>query len=208
VAGERSDARRLADFHELTMPLTVLAIADTPEQTAAVLRDLRQCRYVSDDVSLVYLSHAQRSDAAGEALPLAAPTVSDPLAALTSPTVNLPPGAVGDAYHWLPNLAAVNLPGVGMVVAAGSLRLALSNSLMTNLSAVTETASLQHALAELGIPVAEAQRYEERILAGGILIAAHAADAAAVDELSQLFHDQRARDVTCAVRPPAVTTAK
>ena len=81
-------------------------------------------------------------------------------------------GAVaGGALGWLVGIGSLAIPGVGPFIAAGPIMAALAG-----MGAGAVLGGSAGALVGLGIPEYEAQRYEGRVKAGGILLSIHCDD--------------------------------
>jgi len=78
---------------------------------------------------------------------------------------------VGGALGWLVGIGLLAIPGVGPFIAAGPIMAALAGAGAGGLAG-----GIAGALIGMGIPEYEANRYEGRIKAGGILLSVHADD--------------------------------
>lgn len=89
--------------------------------------------------------------------------------------VGTPTGVVADtltAATWgslLVGLGSLAIPGVGAIVAAGSVGAALLTTLTGNAVGAVATGNLVRALADTGIPEEQARVYSDRLLAGAYL---------------------------------------
>src|SRR5215471_9593737 len=87
-----------------------------------------------------------------------------------------PKGAVVDGtLALLSGIDAVSLPGHGSFVAGGPLMGALA------------ALGIRGALVSLGVPDADAKRYERRVVGGRVLISAHCAGEDQVDRVKSVF---------------------
>jgi len=80
--------------------------------------------------------------------------------------------AIGGALGWLVGIGSLAIPGLGPFIAAGPIVAALAGA-----GAGGTVGWLAGVLIGMGIPEYEANRYEGRIKAGGILLSVHADDA-------------------------------
>ena len=78
---------------------------------------------------------------------------------------------IGGALGWLAGIGLLAVPGVGPFIAAGPIMAALAG-----VGAGGLVGGIAGALIGMGIPEYEANRYEGRIKAGGILLSIHADD--------------------------------
>jgi len=75
---------------------------------------------------------------------------------------------IGGALGWLAGIGALAIPGLGPFIAAGPIMAALSG-----VGAGAAVGGLAGGLVGMGMPEAEAKRFEGRVKTGGILISVH-----------------------------------
>jgi hypothetical protein len=87
-------------------------------------------------------------------------------------TVGAGSGAViGGALGWMAGIGALSVRGVGPFIAAGPIMAALAG-----MGAGAALGGIAGALIGLGMPAYEAERYEGRMIKGGILLSVHSDD--------------------------------
>ena len=102
-------------------------------------------------------------------------------------------GAIGGTLGLLAGIGALVIPGLGALVAAGPIMAALAG-----LGVGGAVGGLIGALIGMGIPEDEAQRYEGRIKAGGVLLSVHCATSAEIARARDLLKRNGAEDVLLA----------
>ena len=101
-------------------------------------------------------------------------------------------GAVtGGLIGWLVGIGALAIPGVGPFIAAGPLMAALAG-----MGAGVALGGASGALVGLGMPEYEAQRYEGRVLSGGILLSVHCDDSEWAKRAKTILKDASFDDVS------------
>jgi len=132
---------------------TIVANFEDADKAQAALTDLEGQGFTADQLS--YVAH----DGSGR--------FADRLRASTVFGSRATTGAlVGGASGTLLGFAALAIPGIGPLIAAGPIAAAL-----TGAGVGAATGSLLGALSELGLPEAEARRYAEQVEQGGSLVA-------------------------------------
>ncbi|HEU0124421.1 MAG TPA: DUF3341 domain-containing protein [Bryobacteraceae bacterium] len=100
-------------------------------------------------------------------------------------------GAVlGGALGWLAGIGALAIPGLGPFIAAGPILAALGG-----VGAGAAVGGLTGGLIGLGMPEAEAKRFEGRVKEGGILISVHADNSEWADRAEKILRASGARDI-------------
>ncbi len=95
------------------------------------------------------------------------------------------------ALGWLAGIGALAIPGIGPRVAAGPIVAALAG-----VGVGGALGGITGGLVGLGVPEYEAQRYEGRILKGGILLSAHCDDSKWVTLGRQILENTGAQDAS------------
>jgi len=98
--------------------------------------------------------------------------------------------AVGGALGWLVGIGLLAIPGLGPFIAAGPIVAALAGAGAGGLAG-----GIAGALIGMGIPEYEANRYEGRIKAGGILLSVHADDADWKNKGKDILKNTGAEDI-------------
>lgn len=113
--------------------------------------------------------------------------------------VKTPMGVVQDTFalsSWgfvLAGLTSLALPGIGPILAAGSLGAALvATTASTGVSALAAN-NLVKALSELGIPKAQASVYSDRLIQGNYFVMVEGTPDE-IDRAEQIFSNQGVRD--------------
>lgn len=101
-----------------------------------------------------------------------------------------PGPGVGAALGWLVGLGALTLPGIGPVIVVGALAAALAA-----VGIGEAGAGFARSLIALGIPEADARRYEHRMLKGGILVVIHSETAEQFQRAREIMEITRAEDI-------------
>jgi hypothetical protein len=100
-------------------------------------------------------------------------------------------GVVGGTLGLLAGIGLLAIPGVGPFIAAGPIMATLGG-----IAAGAAVGGVSGALIGLGIPENDATRYEEKIKAGNILIAAHSDNLDDVKNATRIFTDAKATDIS------------
>jgi hypothetical protein len=144
------------------MPPTVVGLFDTIEQAQQTVQDLLDNGVPSADISLV-MRNAR--DAPPEAPGSNAVDAADRVAAGA-----LGGGVLGGVLGVLVGVSGLAIPGIGPVLAAGTLATAISSALAgASLGAVS--GGLLGALTAAGVPEEQAHAYAEGVRRGGTLVA-------------------------------------
>jgi hypothetical protein len=96
-------------------------------------------------------------------------------------------GALGGLAGWLVGLGLLAIPGIGPVIAAGPLAVALTGAAIG-----AAGGSLIGALTGMGVPEAEARWYESEVARGGILLTVRTASR--FDEACRIMRECGARE--------------
>lgn len=100
---------------------------------------------------------------------------------------------VGGALGWIAGIATLAIPGVGPFLAAGPILAALSSA------AIGATAGgIAGGLIGMGIPEADAKRYEGRVKTGNVLISVHTDDPGDLARARDIFRQTGAQDICTA----------
>jgi hypothetical protein len=98
--------------------------------------------------------------------------------------------AIGGTLGWLTGIGLLAIPGVGPFIAAGPIMAALAGAGAGGL-----VGGITGALVGMGIPEYEANRYEGRIKAGGILLSVHADDKDWKNKAKEILERTGAEDI-------------
>jgi hypothetical protein len=160
------------------MARTVVAIYDNFQTANTAVRDLVDNGIPRDNISII------ANNSRGEyeyQRPATKTTDDDTVADETGTGAGVGAGigaAVGGIGGLLVGLGALTIPGIGPVIAAGPLAVALSTLTGAGVGAVAGgvTGGLLGALIGLGVPEEEAEYYTEGVRRGGILVTAQTDD--------------------------------
>ncbi len=152
--------------------LAVMAVFESPDRVTRVVGDLQHAGFESTDVSVVFprsaadgsvaLAHDARTDTAEGGMGAG--------------------GAFGGTLGLLLGIVAMSIPGLGLVAIAGPIVGAL-----VGVAAGAAVGGLAGTLVSLGVPAAEAERYEGSVRGGGVLVAVHAADSARAERAQEIL---------------------
>jgi hypothetical protein len=148
----------------------VLALFDDPGSAAAAARDLRGLGIPRERVSIVARSHDEEGVLADAAGASPGSEIEDSRAA----------SRLGELSGHLLAAIALVMPGIGPIVADGPLAAGLGEA------AGHVAGGIARALRQAGLDRAEADRWQQRIEAGAILVGAHV-DPAAVPAAHGVF---------------------
>ncbi len=170
------------------MARTVIALYDDFASANAAVRDLTDNSFPRNDISIV------ANDASGEygrylsSKNAGVPGAGESSEAAAGAGVGAGIGAViGGLGGLLIGLGALTIPGIGPVIAAGPLAVALTGLAGAGAGAVAGgvAGGILGALADMGVPRETAQYYAEGVRRGGTLVATRTSDDMA----------ERARDI-------------
>ena len=160
------------------MARTIVAIYDDFQTANNAVRELVDNGIPRDNISLIANN---RGDTIGGATTTGAATTGESVADETGAGAGVGAGigaAVGGIGGLLIGLGALTIPGIGPVLAAGPLAVALSTLTGAGVGAVAGgvTGGLLGALIGLGIPEEEAEFYVEGVRRGGVLVTVQGED--------------------------------
>jgi hypothetical protein len=145
------------------------------EAAVAAIDDLKTAGFAPDDVGVAMRDRSDQGDLAQE---------TGTKAAGGAATGAVGGGLLGGALGLLVGLGALAIPGIGPVLAGGALATAFGlggGTAVAGAGIGAAAGGLVGALVGMGIPEADAQRFEEGFNAGGVLVTvnggARAADA-------------------------------
>ena len=153
----------------------IIALFDDPASAAAAARDLRGLGIARERVSIVARSHDEEGALADATGASPGSEIEDSAAA----------SRLGELSAHLLAAIALVLPGVGPIVADGPLAAGLGEA------AGHVAGGIARALRQAGLERGEADRWQERIEGGSILVGAHV-DEATVAAVQSVFSRNRA----------------
>lgn len=149
----------------------VFCISQDIGQTATIVNNLKTAGFSNNEISLLFPDIRKTQEAPG------GQTDSE-----TADRLDL---------EWIARIGRLKIPGVGQVIAAGPI--------MVELSRIPEKGSSENlisALIGIGIPEHETKHYQEKIKAGGALIAVNTASVEARDTANAIFRQAQAKDIS------------
>lgn len=154
------------------MARTIVAIYDDFQSSNEAVKELVDHGFPRDNISLVTRNAGAES---GEISVSETDTVADETGAGAGVGAGIG-AALGGIGGLLVGLGALTIPGIGPVIAAGPLAVALSTLTGAGVGAVAGgvTGGLLGALIGLGIPEEEAEYYAEGVRRGGVLLTVQA----------------------------------
>ena len=153
----------------------VVGIFDQFEQADAARKALRQAGYRDENISLVM----QERETAPEVSANETKANEGAIAGVSAGAVV--GGAIG--------LAALAIPGIGPLLAAGPIAAALGGAL-----AGSALGGLIGSFSGLGIPTEHAKRYEAAVRSGGVVLAIKVPDREAADRVRAMLDQHGARE--------------
>ena len=146
----------------MTHPL-LMGLFATPDAAAAAVRELRELGLPRERISIVAQNHDIEADLSNESGGSPGSEIEDSRFA----------ARLGELSAHFFAAAAIVLPGIGPIVADGPLAAGLGEA------AGHLAGSLARTLEHSGVPAGTAEKWEERIREGAVLVAGHATAAVA-----------------------------
>lgn len=161
------------------MARTVVAIYDNFQMANDAVRELVDSGFPRDNISII--ANNQRGEFGNTSSSTTTTRQADNVADETGAGAGVGAGigaAIGGIGGLLVGLGALTIPGIGPVIAAGPLAVALSTLTGAGVGAVAGgvTGGLLGALVGLGVPEEEAGYYAEGVRRGGVLVTVQADD--------------------------------
>jgi len=164
------------------MSKAVFCIAKSDTQAESIVQGLKDARFSSNDISVLFPDKKGTRDFAHEQ------NTKAPEGAATGVGAG---GAVGGTLGWLAGIGALAIPGVGPFIAAGPIMAALGGAAVG-----AAVGGLTGTLVGLGIPEYEAKQYEGKIRNGNVLISVHTEDSAERSRAKDIFTHAGAADIS------------
>jgi hypothetical protein len=164
------------------MTTTVAALFDHIDDAHAAIRELHGLGIANADISLIVNDTGGHHRRELERTAEAAPVDDDNGAAAAGAGIG---AALGGLSGLLVGLGALTIPGIGPIIAAGPLAIALSTLVGAGAGAAAGGAA--GVLVEAGIPREEADYYSEGLRRGGVLVMARV-DETVVDQATNIMH--------------------
>jgi hypothetical protein len=152
-----------------------VGVFERGEQAQAALDDLEQAGFPRDDISLVLQQPGSPAEVG---------------AGQTKADQGMATGAsAGAVLGGLAGLAALAIPGIGPLLAAGPIAAALGAMGGDALG------GLVGSFTGLGIPTEQAKQFEDAVRAGGVVVAAKVADREEEQRASRILEQHRPRNI-------------
>lgn len=175
------------------MKRAVMCIVQKRDQAEAIVKELQDAGFPSEDISVLFPNTAGSKDFAHEH------NTKAPEGAVTGAGAG---GVLGGTFGLLVGIGALAIPGLGPFIAAGPLLAALSGA-----AAGAAVGGIAGALVGMGIPEIEAKRYEGKIKGGNLLISVHTEDSDAKSRVEAIFKRAQAEDI-CSTTEATVPAVK
>ena len=160
---------------------SVFCIATSRQQADQIVDQLKNARFSSNDISVLFPDKATTRDFAHEKHTKA------PEGTAAGASTG---GVIGGALGWIAGIGALAIPGVGPFIAAGPIMAALSGAAVG-----AAVGGITGGLIGLGIPEIEAKRYEGKIKEGNLLISVHTESSAEIARAKEIFTKAHAHDI-------------
>jgi hypothetical protein len=172
-----------------TMPQrSVFCIALSRGRAGRIVLDLKEAMFSNTEISALFLDQsAIASHAAGQEIRLAEDESPIQSAAV-----------ICGVMAWIAAVACRVVPGIDPIIAAGPIASTLSDA---------EGGSVANGLIDLGVPHAEARRYEGRIKDGNILVSVHTESSDKSDQAREIFSAAGAEDICMMTENSSATGA-
>lgn len=164
------------------MSKAVIGIVETYGQAEAIVANLQQAGFGTNDISVLFPDKQGTRDFAHEK------NTKAPEGATAGASAG---GVIGGTIGLLAGIGALAIPGLGPFIAAGPIMAALSGA-----AAGAAVGGVTGALIGLGIPEIEAKKYEGKLKGGNILIAVHTESAEARKAAENALERSGAHDVS------------
>jgi hypothetical protein len=166
------------------MAKAVFCTAENSAQASRIVEQLKGAGFSSQDISVLMPDHSGAKEFA----------VHNQTKAPEGATAGAGTGAaVGAGLGWLAGIGALAIPGLGPLIAAGPIMAALAGATVGG-----AVGGMTGALIGMGIPEYEAQRYEERVKGGRVLIAVHSENSKETSHANEIFKAAGAEDISSA----------
>jgi len=176
------------------MTRTVLGLFDRSEQANEAVRALMDQGFAPEHISL--LARDERGELVSDPL---GPDVTEDAAAAGAATGATVGTALGGALGLLVGLGALAIPGIGPVIAAGSLAAALGSAAL-GAGVGAAAGGLAGGLTNLGVRESDLAYYTEGVRQGGVLVAATAHDDEQARTAQHILHRHGGEDTEVARR--------
>ncbi len=159
------------------MARTVVAIYDDFSTANNAVREMVDSGFARDNISIIANNNTGAAGTPAASTGATGENVADETGAGAGVGAGIG-AAIGGIGGLLVGLGALTIPGIGPVIAAGPLAVALSTLTGAGVGAVAGgvTGGLLGALIGLGIPEEEAEYYAEGVRRGGVLVTVQADD--------------------------------
>ncbi len=174
------------------MKKAVMCIVQTQGKAEAVVEQLHQAGFTSNDISVLFPDKSGTRDFAHEH------STKAPEGAIGGAGMG---GVVGGTLGLLAGIGTLAIPGLGPFIAAGPIMAALSG-----VAAGATVGGIAGALVGMGIPEIEAKRFEGKVKNGNLLVSVHVESSEEKARAESIFKAMKADDI-CSVNEARVPKA-
>ncbi len=164
------------------MSKSIVGIAKNRTQLESAISDLQTSGVPTQDISLLMPDSGDQTEIG---------TVKSTKLPEGASAGALGGGVVGGTLGLLAGIGALAIPGVGPFIAAGPIMAALGGAALG-----ASAGGVAGALVGLGIPELEAKAYQDRLKAGGYLVAVHVSDDKKSGDIRELLKRHGLEDVS------------
>jgi hypothetical protein len=158
------------------MKNVVMCIVQSRHMAEPIVDDLQAAGFGSEDISVVFSNEAATKAFASE-------HATHPPEGLIDAAAN--GSAIGGAFGLLAGIAALTVPGFGLLMAAGPLLGALTGATVGGVAG---------ALVRMGIPETEARVFDSQLRGGHVLLSVHAKAGKEMDQAMAILTAGRGQD--------------
>ena len=174
------------------MKKAVMCIVQTRGQAEAVVDQLHNAGFSTNDISVLFPDKSGTKDFAHEH------STKAPEGAIGGASMG---GVVGGTLGLLAGIGVLAIPGLGPFIAAGPIMAALSG-----VAAGATVGGIAGALVGMGIPEIEAKRFEGKVKGGNLLVSVHVESSDERTRAENIFKAAKADDI-CSVNEASVPKA-
>lgn len=173
------------------MKKAVFGIANSERQAERTVQELLDHGFVNEEISVLMHDADSRIGSTLKDKKSTLGVEKHTKAPEGGATGALSGGIIGGTIGLLAGIGALAIPGLGPFIAAGPIMAALGGSAVGG-----SLGLLAGALVGLGIPEYEAKHYQDRLKAGGILIAVHTVSDEQENQVKKIYTNNQIEDVS------------
>jgi hypothetical protein len=160
---------------------SVICISNSLLGAERIVAELKTANFSNNDISLLFPDRGPPREFAHEM------NTKGPVDIIAGAGTG---GIIGGALGWIAGIAALPIPGFGLVIAAGPIMAALNGAAIG-----AGVGGVLAGLTAMGISESEAKRYEGKVKAGNILISVHTEDFEEITRAKEIFAKGGAEDI-------------